>query len=355
MATLNEVSQQHYAQREQLARAAAAVGASLWSRVDEDDLSGSWQEHVARLVTVLSGAQLSAARAADSYTTRVLEAQGVDVAPAGEVNPDALSGVASDGRELESLLWSPVVATKTAIARGATVPRAMATGSATLDMMLRTQVADAGRAADGVAITSRPKTGYVRMLKGKSCSRCVILAGRFYRYNNGFRRHPRCDCIHVPAKGEKAAQAEGLVSDPREYFDSLSRAEQDRIFTQAGAQAIRDGADMSQVVNARRRAAGLSQPGRLTREEQRMLRDGRSRGRLQRVDVYGRQVFTTTEGTTRRGLAGSRLGAWEDSVRGRGERYRRARAPRLMPESIYELAESREDAIRLLHRFGYII
>lgn len=135
----------------------------------------------------------------------------------------------------------------------------------------------------------------------------------------------------------------------------MSQAEQNRIFTRAGARAIRDGADMNQIVNARRGAAGLSVPGRLTAEEQRMLRGGRDRGRLTRQPVYGQEVFTTTEGTTRRGLAGRRLGAWsEDATRRRGARYRSARTPRLMPESIYELAEDREDAVRLLRRFGYI-
>ena len=56
--------------------------------------------------------------------------------------------------------------------------------------------------------------------------------------------------------------------------------------------------------------------------------------------MFGRRVFVTTEGTTRRGVAGARLG--------------QARTPRLMPESILEIATDREDAVRLLRRFGYI-
>lgn len=86
-----------------------------------------------------------------------------------------------------------------------------------------------------------------------------------------------------------------------------------------------------------------------------MLRGGRDVGRLQTRDVYGQQVFTTTEGTTTRGVAGVRLGARE---RGRkdGGRYRRAQVPRLMPESILAAAgDDRDEAIRLLRRFGYII
>src|SRR5690606_23965723 len=33
---------------------------------------------------------------------------------------------------------------------------------------------------------------YVRMLTPPSCSRCTVLAGRWYRKNAGFARHPGC-------------------------------------------------------------------------------------------------------------------------------------------------------------------
>jgi hypothetical protein len=74
------------------------------------------------------------------------------------------------------------------------------------------------------------------------------------------------------------------------------------------------------------------------------------------VDVFGRQVFVTTEGTTRRGVAGARLGAWENGAKVPGVRYRSAKTPRLMPESILELAaDNRDEAVRLLKRFGFIL
>jgi hypothetical protein len=51
----------------------------------------------------------------------------------------------------------------------------------------------------------------------------------------------------------------------------------------------------------------------------------------------GRTYRTTTEATTRSGrLPGQ------------------AQGPRLMPESIYDLASDRDDAVRLLRRFGYV-
>ena len=306
MATVNGLAEEHARHRDRLAESAALEARRLWSRVDRDDVSGSWAGMIGRMLAVVMGAQQLSASRADSYTTDALDAQGVNVEPVGRVDPRGLVGVASDGRPLDSLLGRPVAAFKIAMYRGETLPRSMAVGQATLDMIVRTQVADAGRAADGVAIAARPTVGYVRTLRGRGCSRCAILAGRFYRYNNGFRRHPRCKCIHVPAKGAQAARSEGLISDPREYFDSLSREEQDRIFTADGAQAIRDGADMSQVVNARR---GMTSAGR------------------------------TTEGTTRRGFANHRL---------RGSQ-------RIMPEEIYRIAQGREEVVSLLRLHGYIV
>ncbi|GIF08667.1 hypothetical protein [Actinoplanes siamensis] len=67
-------------------------------------------------------------------------------------------------------------------------------------------------------------------------------------------------------------------------------------------------------------------------------------------------MYVTSEGTTTRGLAGVRLGARTDGVRGKGRRYRSARAPRLMPETILQIAgNDRQEAVRLLRRFGYLI
>lgn len=159
--------------------------------------------------------------------------------------------------------------------------------------------------------------------------------------------------MHVPS-GEDTA--DDVRTDPKAWFASLSREEQDRQFTKSGAQAIRLGADISQVVNARRGAYGLTPAGaRITAEEARALRGGRDRGRLQAVDVYGRQVYITTEGVTTRGVAGRRLGARETGAKRSNGRYLSARPPRLMPESVLAIAgDDRDEALRLLKRFGYV-
>ena len=97
--------------------------------------------------------------------------------------------------------------------------------------------------------TTGVNVGYVRMLTPPSCDRCVILAGKWYRWNQGFKRHPNCDCRHIPAT---EAIAGDITVDPMEYFNSLSIADQNKYFGKANAEAIREeGADIFQIVNAR--------------------------------------------------------------------------------------------------------
>lgn len=126
-----------------------------------------------------------------------------------------------------------------------------------------------------------------------------------------------CDCRHIPVP-------ESLSGDLRvntgKYFQSLSQDQQDAAFGKAGAQAIRDGADLSQVVNA---DAGM-----------------------RAAQVYGKNLRITDSGVTKRGFAGQVIKA-----RGRNA----ATTPRLMPSSIYQIAEDRQDAIRLLRLNGYIL
>ncbi|NUS53835.1 MAG: hypothetical protein HOV66_03080 [Streptomycetaceae bacterium] len=348
------VALKRYRERRRLIEAVAKQARKSWRALSTKDLDGSWSMLSPSLLLALSGAQLAAANGADDYLDAVLTAQNIDPEADGATAARQLAGIASDGRELGTLLDQPIIAAKIAIGGGATTAEAMATGYASLDMIVRTQVADAGRVADQVALTSRRHAnGYVRMVVGKTCSRCIILAGKWYAYNTGFQRHPNCDCVHIPSSETVGAD---MAVSPRKTFDAMSTAEQDKVFTKAGAEAIRLGADPAQVVNVRRGAAGLTPAGaRITADEARMLRGGRDLGRLQSTTVFGQQVFTTTEGTTTRGVAGRRLGARETGVKTKGQRYRNSRTPRLMPESILAAARNREDAIRLLKRFGYIL
>lgn len=297
----------HYKEIQRLQAVAVISAEALWSEVSAADLAASWLEHLVQMSPVLTELQISAATAGALYGASTLAQQGIYEAPRSFVNPRMFGGTASDGRTLEGLLYSSVPYTKTLIGAGMAPTDALRSGRSYLSGAVRTQVADAARGAAGVDIASRPGVGYVRFLNPPSCSRCSILAGKYFAWNTGFSRHPRCDCIHVPSteKAIAGAGAEGLLHDPYEYFESLSESEQDRLYTKASAQAIRDGGDIFQVVNSRR---GMK-PGGLI----------------------------TTEGTTKRG------------------NYGRGRAPRLTPEGIYSQGKSREETLRLLEKNGYIL
>lgn len=293
----------------------------------------SWRTDVGPAVTeVLLAGQEASAASTEQYVAAVLAELGIASEVPTSLNVDALVGVTGDGRPVASMAYGAVInAAKASYSPDLSglnpemvATRSLASAEAWIEQAAATLMADAVRAAEVASTAQRPwVTGYVRMVSGGACSRCVILAGKHYRYNTGFLRHPKCQCRHIPASEDVAGD---MLTNPSRYFDSLSKAEQDRVFTGAGAEAIRLGADPSQVVNARRG--------------------------MRTAQVYGRKALVTTEGTTARGVAGKTLGELNKIA---GQRYRVSRTPRLMPETVIAQATSPEDALRLLKRFGYVI
>lgn len=247
------------------------------------------------LIRVLLAFRALLFRSGVASVPRMLDEQGLDLAAAGSPRFDPLMDVASDGRAMATLLD---------LARSE---------GADFDSIVTTQLQDAGRVGQSLAVAARPEvTGYVRMLQLPSCSRCLILAGRVYRWSTGFERHPNCDCVHIPVA---EATAGDLTTDPDAAYESLPQEWRDKNFSKADQRAIADGADLTQVANARRG--------------------------MRSAQVFGRELQVTTEGTTRRGVARRAMGA--------------GRQVRLMPESIYRISEGdRREALRLLKLYGYI-
>ena len=315
---------------------------ALWGELDRRDLTGSWEALVGpRIIETVTAGQAAAASLADPYLSAVVAAEGADPAVGSRVRPAGFAGYAADGRALDSLLYLPVITTKQAVGAGLNEAEAMLRGLNQLLRIAGSEVTSAGRTATGAGIAARRTIqGYIRIAAAPCCARCAILGGKEFGWNAGFQRHPRCDCYHMPAvlvaRGRGGARVletrmpPGAVTDPRAYFDSLSRREQERVFTIAGARAIRDGANVTSVVNARR--------GMYT------------------ATAYRQRVRATREGTTRRG-AFYRAERARAIARGRipasGAGFR-PRAPRLLPEEIYKLAGSRDEAIAMLRRYGYI-
>lgn len=201
-------SEAHYRRQSRLAALASSRAARAWESGDFDGLG--------RTIAVL---QLEAASAADPYL------DSFDADTQGRVQPLAFVGIAGDGRSLLTLLRQ-------------------AESEALLQIMAASAVQDAGRGAVSAGITARPRiAGYVRMLTPPSCARCAVLAGRRYRWSQGFQRHPRCDCTMIPA-------AEDAAGDLRTDPVAALRAGQVKGLSQANTTAILDdGADMSRVVN----------------------------------------------------------------------------------------------------------
>jgi hypothetical protein len=210
-----------------IARSAAIRTAAAWATLDEHDLSGSWASGAGpAMVRTLAAAQRLATAGASQYVTAAVDAQGGDPAADGVVNSAAFSGSAADGRSLAGLLYVPVIRTKVAIVAGLPVREALASGANELAMLVGNEVADAGRDAAGVAMTAtRSVHGYVRMVSGSACSRCIILAGKHYRWSANFQRHPRCSCTSVPDIENRAGD---ISTDPHAFFDHLSHAQATR-------------------------------------------------------------------------------------------------------------------------------
>ena len=302
----------HYRAQQRLIAGTAAAIRREWDSIGADFAAG-WTRVGPRIVTLMTAAQIGAARDGAAYVGQALAEQRIAADPSGSVNLGRLAGAYSvDGQtvgDLDAALYGAVVRARTGPAES--LGDRLARGRSWLDMMTATLVADAGRASVGVGIAARPGVRYVRMVNPGCCQRCAVLAGKASK-SIAFPRHPGCLCRAVPT-GEGAAH--GLVEavGPEDVRD----------LTRAQRQAIADGADMNQVINSHRvytSREGIYTPAR--------SRDG----------------MTTTEGATRRGIAGKRLGA---------ESKRRAR--RLTPEGVYGLASTPEEAVALLRKHGYLI
>jgi hypothetical protein len=113
-----------------------------------------------------------------------------------------------------------------------------------LELITLTRLADAARLAAGLAVTVRPHVGWTRMVNPPCCTRCAILAGKWFRWNQGFPRHPKCDCRHVPS-------TEDRVGDVRTDVSALFTSGQVTGITKAEQRALNDGANVNRVINAR--------------------------------------------------------------------------------------------------------
>lgn len=296
------------------ARAKVALATLLgarraWDLLGSGDWDVAWRAIGPQLVALLTASQIAVGRLAETYVDSLVDEVGIPAQTVGALFPAGLAGTASDGRPLDTLVYESVIGARIAgKAGGLDTATALDFGRRMLDRIVTTQVSDASRDAVSVASVTRPAIeGMVRVANPPCCSRCAVLAGNWYRWSQGFDRHPGDDCTMIP--GTRADSERMYRDDPRANTDRLLSDSQVHDLSKADAKAIADGADPNQVINARR---GMTIAGGLK---------------------------ATTEGTTRRGQFG------------RSQRDR----IRLRPQAIYDLATDRDDAIRMLRQYRYII
>ncbi len=324
MGRTEDLASDRYTQVQNVSRSVVQAVQGLWRDVPADRILSAMSGETGRqILNAVTLGQLSAAEGAQAFVSASMLAQGAGFGALGSLDASAFAGLASDGRPLATLLQMPAITTAQSLAAGESAEVAALRGLTQMSTMVGTQIADTARAATSVAMAAEPScVSYVRVVRLPACARCIILAGRQYSRSRGFQRHPRCDCGMQPMSDTEWRASHS----PEDLVRQMSPEEQRRRIGAAGVKALEAGADLGQLVNARR---GMST-----------------------ATVHGKRVQVTSEGTTRRGIGGRALDA--GFQRQAGQRYARTTAPRLMPEEILRLSDDREHQIRLLRKHGYI-
>lgn len=271
----------------------------------------AWRDAVQSIGNRLLAIQVLTASMADPYLNDILEAQDAGTFSETSLVPGAFADLTDGGGSwLQGLVYAP-----NSVRDSGNALESWSRFQFVAQSIVKTGINDTARASVQSAMHARPAvTTYVRMLRGTSCARCIILAGKRSKRSVAFKRHKRCDCVNIPA----AEGSRNWTVSPKTAFKRLPTADQDRLFGHAGAEAIRLGADPAQVVNAE---SGVYV-----------------------ARAYGQEVLATTTGTTARGLAGRRL---------------QGRTPRLLPDEIFLQAErlgwDRVEVLFQLKRFGYLL
>jgi hypothetical protein len=236
-----QASENFYTTLQRLQLVLVAAGRKAWSGMGPD-FDASWARVAPSLLQVTGAAQLAAATAATAYVPAVLDETGQPDEPQAVVRPQVFAGVASDGRTLAGLLGVGVRQAKVASGRGSATEAALDYGRRWLEQTLQTAVTDAARDVTAAEVTVRDRMGWVRMVNPPCCSRCAVLAGRWYSWQANFDRHPRCDCTAIPSAENVAGD---FTTDPVELHRRglITDLSADQV------KRINDGADPVKVLN----------------------------------------------------------------------------------------------------------
>ena len=229
---------------QRLRRLVVARTQRAWAGMGED-FDESWVQVGPAVTAAVAAGQLAAATQSATAISGVVDELDVDAPRQAQVVPGRFAGVAADGRSLTGLLEGAVSHARVAVAGGLATDEALAVGGRWMDALVRTAVTDAHRGALAAGVVARDRVGWVRMVNPPCCGRCAVLAGRWYRWSDGFDRHLQCDCAHVVAPESVAGR---LTVNP----DSLHARGLVRGLTVREQQRMAEGADLTTVVNESR-------------------------------------------------------------------------------------------------------
>lgn len=339
MSNLAEIALTHQLSRLSLANKLTEKLARQWRKVDYGNIGASVAALAGPMALTVVSAQEAAARQSVGFMDAVDDYYGVT--SDARINPGAFAGMDVAGKSVDSaILYSPQVMFE-ALAAGAGADAVLKAGFNFTSQTARTAVMDMGRQADRVQMFARPQyKDWVRQIGPGACSRCIQLAG-ISSWQKAFLRHPNCHCVAVPA----TESFDGAIeTTPKAYFDQLSKAEQDRRFTKAGAEAIREGgADIGRIVNARRGALGIKYGPRIIPEPGKRTMLPRNIGSMDKP-IW---VYETVELTGKRARRTYTYGSLD---------RRLPKGTRLMPETIVKLARGdRKRLTELLQHYGYLV
>lgn len=339
MSNLAEIASTHQLSRLSLANKLTAGLARQWRKVDYGNIGGSVAALAGPMAFLVVSAQEAAARQSVGYMDAVDDYYGVT--SDARINPGAFAGMDVAGKSVDSaILYSSQVMFE-ALAAGAGADAVLKAGFNFTSSTARTAVMDMGRQADRVQMFARPQyKDWVRQIGPGACSRCIQLAG-ISSWQKAFLRHPNCHCVAVPA----TETFDGAIeTSPQAYFDQLSKADQDKRFTKAGAEAIREGgADIGRIVNARRGALGIKYGPRIIPEPGKRTMLPRNIGSMDKP-IW---VYETVELTGKRARRTYSYGTLD---------RRLPKGTRLMPETIVKLARGdRKRLTELLQHYGYLV
>lgn len=235
------------------AREAVAVRAArhAWSRVDKNDIRGSWARVKQPLVNVLSDIQEQAVDAGLDANVDVMAETGQYSAPEALVDSRAFSKFSSGGVLLDEWVDRPAIRALEFIKEGVGADEALDRVGSLFSSSVATNLADVIRQAQQADIATRKHMGFIRCCNADACKWCIVLSGKIYRYNTGFERHMNCHCYHLPVNLDDVGSVMDIAPSPIELFNRMSESEQNKTFGMTGAKSIRAGADIGQIVNSK--------------------------------------------------------------------------------------------------------